>query len=160
MTTKLPETLMDAPVLHIQGQQASGDAGTFTSGAWQTRVLNTVLKNTIGGASLGSNQITLPAGVYQVEASAPAFNCRSHQARFYNVTDAADSLIGTSEFCTNTSGNQTQTKSRVIGEITITTQKVFELRHRCTNTAASNGLGVNCGFGLEVYCEVIIRKVG
>ena len=160
MTTKSPETLIDAPVLHIQEQKASGDNGTFTSGVWQTRVLNTVIKNTISGASLGSNQITLPAGTYEIEATAPGFNCRSHQARLYNTTDASDGLIGTNEFCTNVSGNQTQTKSRVAGFITITSPKVFELRHRCSSSAAANGLGVGTGFGLGVYSEVMIRKVG
>lgn len=45
--------------------------GTFTAGAWRTRDLNTVLTNTISGASLSNNQITLPAGKYYVEASAP-----------------------------------------------------------------------------------------
>ena len=65
--------------LHIQDQKPQGtNGGTFTSGAWRTRDLNTVLTNTITGASLADNQITLPAGKYYVEASAPAYQTFAH----------------------------------------------------------------------------------
>lgn len=51
------------PVAVIQDQKSSGtDGGTFTSGAWRTRTLNTTVLNTIGaGFSLSSNQFTLAA---------------------------------------------------------------------------------------------------
>ena len=48
-----------------QDQKASGTAGgDFTSGAWQTRTLNTEVFNTITGSALAANQVTLPAGTY------------------------------------------------------------------------------------------------
>ena len=44
------------PFLHIQDQKPQGTyGGTFTAGAWRTRDLNTVLTNTITGASLAAN---------------------------------------------------------------------------------------------------------
>src|SRR5690242_14620433 len=49
---------------HLVADDAAG--GTFTSGAWRTRTLNEELRNTLG-ASLASNQITLPAGSYYAE---------------------------------------------------------------------------------------------
>ena len=89
--------------------------GAFTAGAWQTRDLNTVLTNTITGASLTANQITLPAGKYYVEASAPCTGRANleivHVTRLHNITDTdvllegcparAHVPVGTS--CSNTS---------------------------------------------------------
>ncbi len=35
-------------------------------GGWHTRNLNTVRENTTAGASIASNQITIPAGTYRI----------------------------------------------------------------------------------------------
>ena len=52
-------------LLHMRDEKANGtQGGTFTSGSWYTRDLNTVVTNEINGASLSSNQFTLPAGDY------------------------------------------------------------------------------------------------
>ena len=67
-----PEQTMVIPVfenafLHVRDEKAANTpGGTFTASAWQKRDLNTVKTNQISGASLASNQITLPAGTYHV----------------------------------------------------------------------------------------------
>ena len=82
------QTLIDAlelkhNLLHIRDEKAQNTAGgTFTSGAWRTRDLNTVKTNEITGASLAANQITLPAGTYWVEWSAPAYVVNQNQSKF------------------------------------------------------------------------------
>jgi hypothetical protein len=59
---------------YIKDEKSSGTAsGTFTSGAWQTRTLNTVSGDT-AMVSLSSNQFTLGVGTYQIIAKAPAFD--------------------------------------------------------------------------------------
>jgi len=64
-----------ADLLHVIEEQAAGtnghNDGNFVSGAYRTRVLNKVLTNEISGASVASNQITLPAGTYFIEAQSP-----------------------------------------------------------------------------------------
>ena len=86
-------------LLHIQDQKTSGtQGGTFTAGAWQTRVLNTELTSTIAEASLSANQITLPAGDYYLEAAAPAFRVDMHVVRIQNITDASTILSGSAQF--------------------------------------------------------------
>jgi hypothetical protein len=42
---------------------------------------------------------------------------------------------------------------------TIAGTKVFELRHRCGTTIATNGFGFPGGFGTEVYSEIWGWKV-
>lgn len=146
-------------LLHVQDEKAANTAGgSSTSGSWEIRTLNTVKTNEISGASLSSNQITLPAGTYYIDASAPASSATSHKAKLYNVTDASDILVGTSEFGASASG--TQTRSFVCGRFTLTGTKALELRHRVGNSSPGNGYGVQSNFAVvEVYAVVKIWKV-
>jgi len=158
--TSLKSSYNTAYMLHIQDQKTSGTmAGTFTSGAFRTRDLNTVITNTIAGASLASNQFTLPAGTYYVEAIAPASIVNENKAIIYNVTDSSNAIIGTSSY---SGGGSTQVTNAVLnGKFTIAGTKTFELRHRAASTGSTYGFGIASGFSvIEVYAEVKIWKVG
>lgn len=146
-------------VLHVRDQQTSGtNGGGTTAGATAIRVLNTTGTNTITGASLGSNQITLPAGTYNINASAPAYKTSRHKIHLYNITDAAVEIVGTSEFSITT--DSTITRSMLMGQFTIPATEVFEIRHYTQQTSASIGFGTPTSNGLvEVYTEVFITKV-
>jgi hypothetical protein len=116
-------------------------------------VLNTVVNNTIYGASLASNQITLPAGTYRIKARAPVGSIDGNQAVFFNVTDTT-SYFGSS----NDGLSGVQSWSLVDCRFTIASAKVFELRH-WTNVAVASGLGYNASAGnTEVYSQVEIIK--
>ena len=150
-------TATGLPYLNVRDQKTSGtDGGTFTSGAWQTRTLNTTGANSISGASLGSNRITLPAGTFQIRARAPSVDGTLHKAKLYNITDTADVILGSNSQAT---GSAVQTDSWVIGQFTIAGAKVFELQHRIEVTSNTYGLGRACNFGTEVYTEIEIWKV-
>lgn len=142
----------------LQDQKTSGTGGgSYTAPNEQVRTLNTTVGNTITGASLLSNQITLPAGTYQWRSTSPAQNINLHQAYLYNVTDAAVVQRGTQNF----SAGNIQTISEVTAYFTITSTKVFELRHRgqTSNAGSSAALGVAGSFGTEVYSVVEIAKI-
>lgn len=144
-------------VLHVRDEKTSGVAGgSFTSGAWRTRDLNQSKTNTITGASLSSNQITLPTGSYWIDASAPAIKVDSHRVRLYNTTASAEILLGTTEYAVNTV--DAHTRSFVRGAFTLSGSSVLELQHRCTTTYNTNGFGLASGLGTEVYAEVVIWK--
>jgi hypothetical protein len=137
--------------------------GTFTSGAWRTRDLQTTQVNNITGASLASNQITLPAGTYVVLANAPAYAVFRHQSRLQNITDSTTTLTGTIEF-TSTS-NQVVTRSFIIGQFTITGSKVFEVQHRASDTKNGDGFGTSednqlGGVVTNIYANIQIEKIG
>jgi hypothetical protein len=139
-------------------KSSSTNGGTFTSGAWRTRDLNTSQFNNITSASLASNQISLPAGTYYVSAGAPAFYVNEHQARFQNITDGTTAILGS-----NAGSGQAlilQTQATLSGTFTIAGTKVFELQHRANTTKADNGFGVALSWGSEVYGTVSITKVG
>ena len=138
-----------------QAQNTSG--GTFTNGAWRTRVLNTEVVDTGNHCTLSSNQFTLAAGTYRIRAFAPAFAVARNQIRLQNVTDATTTLIGTSVYAqssTALSGSQ----SEIVGRFTIASSKAFEIQHRCETTVATRGLGVEANFTTEVYTVVELYK--
>jgi hypothetical protein len=146
-------------VAYIREEEVSGThSGTFTAAAWQTRVLNTISDPDSIVNSLSANQFSLPAGTYRIDASAPAYNVAGHKAKLYNITDATDTLIGTSGYSANASIDN---RSFVTGTITITAAKTFELRHYCNTTAATDGLGVlsSAPSTVEVYAQVTIEKL-
>ncbi|NBS61459.1 MAG: hypothetical protein EBT26_05390 [Microbacteriaceae bacterium] len=133
--------------------------GTFTSGAWRTRDLNTSQFNNITSCSLSSNQITLPAGTYQIWGFAPAFNVNRHQARFYNITDSTVTILGMSSYTRSGANAQTGYAS-IQGAFTIAGTKTFEFQHRCETTGSSNGFGVSADLGSgEIYAQLTISKV-
>jgi len=116
------------------------------------------MTNEISGASLSSNQITLPSGTYYVHASAAALQTDRHKLKLRNTTDGSDTIIGTSEYCA--SDNTTQTRSFITGRFTIAAQKTFEIQHRGETTANIYGFGSQNNFSVvEVYADVHIWKV-
>jgi hypothetical protein len=149
---------VNVPYWHIADQKANNTpGGTFSSGAWQRRDLNTTIgSNTISGSSLAGNQFTLPAGTYRIQASAPAYNCNRHKAKLRNMTDSIDTLIGSSEV----SAPGGYTTSIINGVFTISAQKTFEIQHQCQTSAATNGFGVESNFGVaEIYTQVQLWRL-
>ena len=142
--------------MNVVDERASGTGGGSNVIGSNTRALNTVRSNTIAGASLSANQITLPAGTYRVEASVPFFDGDRHRGFLYNVTDSAVAVLGTSE----NSGGAFTTRSLVRGVFSIASAKVFELRQHCQNIA-TQGFGDPVIDGRpEVYAEITIRREG
>ena len=132
------------------------DAGTFTSGDWRTRDLNTELSDEDGIVSISSNQFTLGAGSYLIIGKAPAYDCNRHQVRIQNITDSTTTGSGTPLY-NHTSYNPSN-MSEVTCRTIISTSKVFELQHYAQTTKASNGLGLGGNFGVEIYATVQIYK--
>lgn len=153
-------TAVPTPLIaYLKDVKTSGtQGGTFTSGAWQTRTLNTVEGDT-SFVTLSANQFTLPAGRYEIEAGAPGYQVGNHKVKLRNITDSSDAIIGDN----TKSGTATDTSSysRAIGTLNLTASKTFELQHQCQVTSATAGFGNNTGFGVsEIYATVKIKKVG
>jgi len=138
-----------------KAQNTSG--GTFTSGADRTRTLNTIAVDTGGHCSLSSNQFTLAAGTYRIDAQVPAFAVNRNQAWLYNVSDSVDVIIGTSAFAQSATALSSSV-SVIQGRFTIAASKTFEIRHRCNTTVATYGFGVEANFKTEVYTIVRLEK--
>ncbi len=161
-------TAFATQLLCVVDQKATGtNGGSFTSGAWRTRDLNTIRTNEIAGASVATNRITLPAGTYFIEWSADAASdndSTEHKTRIRNITDNTTILVGSGGYMDGAIGLSTaliQSKSCGKGRFTIAATKVIELQHQISVTQNTNGFGVAAGFGeVEVYSQVSVWKVG
>jgi hypothetical protein len=153
-------TISNGQTVYLKDAKASGtDGGTFTSGAFQTRTLNT-LENSAAfpWISLSANQFTLQPGTYAIDASAPARAVDSHVLRIRNITASSDEIIGMVE---NVNASvSADTTARLFGNIVVATASVYELQHRCTTTKTTNGFGGQANFGVnEIYSMVKITKL-
>lgn len=134
------------------------NGGTFSSGAWLRRTLNTIEGDSEIITSLTTSQWTLQAGTYTMEAITQAFNVGQHVCRIYNVTDASTVADGIT--AANGSSGAITTTTSALGTITIASAKVFELEHQCQVTSNTVGLGLATGFGgNEIYTQVKITKI-
>lgn len=147
--------LVGGQYLKVSDQKASGtDAGSSVANTiTQTRTFNTVDVNTITGASLSANQVTLPAGTYRVRGRAPGVQTGGHKAFLYNVTDATYTDIGSNAATAATGGSFSD--SVISGQFTIATSKTFSMRHITAFAVATLGLGGAVSSGqVEVYAEL------
>lgn len=153
-------------LLIVVDQKAAGtNGGTFTSGAWRTRDLNNERYNNISGASLASNQITLPAGTYKIRVDAPAGSfVDTHQAIIYDVTN--DAILRSGSCGRNRGGGSSDrssdmSNSVIVDVITLAAETILEIRHRCQSTVATYGFGHAGNFAVyETYTQVEIQKIG
>ena len=128
----------------IEDQKGAGaNGGTFTSGAWRTRDLNTEIADADSIVSISSNQFTLQAGNYLIQASAPAYNVDRHQAALYDITADNFHTLGTNEYAKGDAG--TASRSIVNARVSISSANVYEIRHRCQTTFSNYGGGVVIG---------------
>jgi hypothetical protein len=93
--------------------------------------LLTAIRNEITGASLASNQLTLPAGTYDVMASAVAHHTAIgtlfSKLRIRNITAGATLLIGPNEFGQVVNAGTTFGHApRVEGRFVLALQSVIE----------------------------------
>jgi hypothetical protein len=148
----------ESQLLHVRDIKIYATSGGSSVSGSQVRDINTVEKNEISGASLSSNQITLPAGTYFIQATAPCYKSNSHKAVLHNVTSGAVNAVGTVEY--NDSSDNVQTSSFINKRFTISGTSVFEIRHFISVAKSTNGLGIGYNVAsTNVYTEVMIWKV-
>lgn len=149
--------IFESQLLHVREELAAGtDSATLSpTGTYLTRVINTVKTNEITGASLASNQITLPSGTYFIMASLPAYVTSNHKGRLRNITDSITEVQGTTEHAWN--NGYTVTHTFINGRFTLSGIKVLEIQHRA-GQAGSGGTSYNSSEN-EIYANAMIWKV-
>ena len=134
------------------------EGGTFTSGAWRTRDLNTELYDPDDIVSISSNQFILAAGSYLIEWSCPGMRCARHQSRLYDITGSASIQVGKSTV-SDTGVDGDQNDSVGAARITISANNTYEIQHQCSTTEATIGMGSAADMGVgEIFTFVKIFK--
>lgn len=134
-------------VLITDEKAQNTDGGTFTSGAWRTRDLNSEKSDTNNLASVASNQVTLAAGTWLFRCFAPAYTVGLHALRLQNITAGTTLITGISNY----NNALAISMAYLIGRATLAIQSVLELQHQCGVTVSTNGFGVAANFQAETY---------
>ena len=158
----------------VKANTANG--GTFTSGSWSERDLNTI-EGGITGYSVpvsftdgdmdnngstpdGTQQrFTLPAGTYLLEGTAQANQVNTHQLRLYNVSDSSKEFAGGKGYADGST--EINNLAALLGIFTIASAKVFEIQQACQTTVSDIGFGrgnTDLGEG-SVYTQIKITKI-
>lgn len=146
------------PEIHVREEQSSGNSsGSSSATTNNVRTLNTVVRNTLTGASLASNRVTLPAGTYHVFAFSPyAGSVGSCRAHLWNHTDSSVLVLGT---VATSAGTQTAQSALVLGTFTLAAQKEVSLRLYTQSGGVALGSPASDG-NAEVYSQLWIRRIG
>lgn len=142
-------------VRDVRAQNTAGDTSVNTT--WVQKTLQTVGVNQITGAALSGNQITgLPAGTYRIDASINVGASASAFARvkLYNITSAADLIVGANAIVFNQGGSPLPLK----GSFTLSGTSTVEIRFLVGSSGAAS-LPANTASTSEVYAEVLIWRV-
>ena len=113
---------------------------------WNTRPLNVL--NTTGltsgnscpFATLSSNQVSLVAGTYDIEAMSVTYSSMGHQLQIVNISDGVG-YFGVGGY----NGGSSATPTYAYASITIASTKVFMLYHYFEKAQSSSGLGLGLG---------------
>jgi len=153
------ESIFATQLLHITHELTSGtDGPAISAGTFTTRPLNTVRTNEISGASLSSNEITLTAGDYYIEANSTLSSVTDGvKSKLRNITDVSDILIGSTGYAT---GGTTalNVMSFISGRFTLAATKNVAIQNWAFD-AGIFGNAATAGVS-EVYADIKIWKVG
>lgn len=154
--------LMTFASFQLQFASGTSSGETWAGGAYVQRVLNTTVFNSIVGASLAANQITLPAGTYEFIIAAPwvstTTSAERGASRLRNVTDSTTVLVSQPCLTQDSSSASGSCVNAMVGHVTIAGTKVFEVDTYVSGGGAIGGEASTTG-EIEVYTTVYIRKV-
>ena len=138
---------------NFREQQSDGvSGGTNIAGAWTARALNTIVENSIGGASLGAATITLPAGEYLLFARAQFGEVDSVRLRIKSTTTSTQ-LLGEPVYLNSSDG--VRGVVGVSGRLSLAVAESFTLQYWATTARSTTGLGTANGDAEpEVYATV------
>lgn len=139
-------------------EKSNGTDGGTSTNTYTTRTLNTTRVNNITGCSLGSSIVTLTAGSYYIECSAPANNANGHKVRLFNNTTSGSIAIGSAAY---SPGGGFNTESKAYAYLTITGSTNIIIQHIVNNVIATTGFGraTSMGSDNEVYAQIMIQQI-
>lgn len=151
-------------VADIKAQGTDGGSVSVANTVF-TRTLNTVISNSISGASLSANEITLPKGTYAIRGKCVNKGCGNIATGIKNVTDNTITYGLNVDHDAVTVGLYTlyeSSISQVDAQFTINSTKSFSLVQIARQTRSGSGCGLANNFAgiSEKYAEVVIEKIG
>jgi len=133
---------------------------TLTQSAWTTVPLATSAKNSITGASLASNKLTLPAGDYLVYAMVSMLIPQSSGAstgrcRIYDVTNSAEKITSNNHTTNNVASQNSGLVPTLFGYLSVAAATEYRLE-AWTSTASVNLGSADTSSSAEKYANLVV----
>lgn len=150
-------------IVHVREEQNSGVGSATGNGfnTWVTRVLNAVKANDIMGASLSSNQVTLPAGTYDVDATM-TYGLHSGggpSTLKFRLFDTTSNVVlaasGSLYFNIVGPASAIQAPAPMKGRFTLAAPATIALQHYSSVGDIASAMGQ----GVEVYSDLVLKRV-
>ena len=134
----------------------AGAFGSYTTGDWRTRDIDTEITDEDDIVSISSNQFTLQAGTYLINFGCTMYHIQNHAIRLRNVTDGTTAGVG------NPNAGYTYSPmlfTTGVCRVSIASAKTFEVQGYPSTTKATNGMGYDMDNGschetrVEIYKE-------
>lgn len=136
-----------APHFVLEDQKTAGtNGGTLTAGSWQTRTINTEVRDVFSIVTLASNEFTVSANCW-IEWESVFSSTNNSASRIYNVTDAVVAGISTPARPAGGANDRSQ------GGCLLTAGKTYRLESQVSATSATGG-GVASTYQTEVYGRI------
>jgi hypothetical protein len=125
------------PYIEVVHADTADGGSIAASGSWQRRPLNSSIRlSNVPGTSLSGNQlVAVPAGEYNVAASAIFEKTNSTMIRLYDTTNAVVLKRG-GYSNTGAGSGQITNPINLFGRVTLTTTATIELQYWCETDAA------------------------
>lgn len=105
-----------------------------------------------------ASAISLAAGTYLVDASAPLYRCGAARIRVQDITNGVTLALGDNTY--TASADNVTVKPRADSKFTLAGTAIVELQYRVGTGLATFGLGVESNFGaVEVYGRLKLTKL-
>ena len=128
----------ESALFHIQNEHATHQSTTIGT-SYTDFIFNTVKTNEISGASLSSNEVTLPSGTYFADIMICTARCNAFVSRLYNTADSSLVLEGALMY--NDTSHTNNLISFIKGRFTIAAQKTFKIQASAQTSASTYGQG-------------------
>jgi len=144
--------ILHEPILLFDQKAQNAAGGTFNSGAWQQRVLNSKQGDQDESVTLANNRFTLPIGRWWIKWESPAYLVSGHQSQLYNVTQGTIVKMGSSERSAAAGATVSRSHGSVLYDVPSPMQ--FVIQRRPPTSLWSNGAGLPTSFCAEIYTQV------
>lgn len=144
----------------------NGTAQELPAATWTTLIIDTEVLNNVAGASLVSNQVTLPAGTYVVTGRANCIRSNDTRLRLRNVTDNTIICSGMAVWSGNATGTGVGAFAQptLFGTFVLASSKVLDIQQRGALSSSAftdnGGLGDPGTLGYNSRtCEFTFEKI-
>lgn len=145
-------------VFSIRDEKATNTAPqSLTASVWNIRDLQTTDVNTLTGASLAANVITLPEGTFDVEGLCKAYRSNSTKARLYDITNSATLVVSTVDG--SHSSFYSGVDLHIIGRITVASGGITCRLEQIVQTASDGGVGAYAVAESSIYSYIKFTEV-